>query len=452
MIATYILLVVLLTHIALFKKIIFKWNIFGVFFIATIIFAVIGVLAFPFFKPYFFRAFISFKLELISDSDIIQTQIILVCGLLLVLYAYMFSLNLLYGKVKCINHLNFKENISDNLSNINYYFISILIVLFVFTYLFINRDVVITGIAQGMLGREPEALLASRRGITSNYLYTIIVYNMLPFVTIVSLYKSIRKNTLYSRVSFLILFSISFFLILMLFQKRPLIIFMLSLLLAGHVFRGKLVAKKRKRKVLSKRQKKRKYIIYFGFLFSLLLILYYSATTYQFQNLFEAILKLSEIVLTRVFGRLSIPAFMYVHYFPEVGEHYGLTNIGMLSNVFGFEHFEDTKTLYTYFSKSDKDGSLAINSIVDFYGGFGYAGLFVGNVMLGFLLAVLDRILNKLEKNNINIVFTVFCFVFAYYLSQASLPRALMGYGFVFFIFMWLILQRGFKIKLRRFA
>ncbi|WP_133067196.1 O-antigen polymerase [Flagellimonas pacifica] len=359
---------------------------------------------------------------------------------------------LLYGKVKCINHLNFRESISDNLSNTNYYFITVLIVLFVFAYLFVNRDVVLTGIAQGMLGREPDALLESRRGITSNYLYTVIVYNILPFLTIVSLYKSIKKSTLYSRVSFLILFSISFFLILMLFQKRPLIIFMLSLLLAGYVFRGNLITKKTKTKVLSKRQKRRKYIIYLGFLFSLLLILYYSATTYQFQNLFEAILKLSEIVLTRVFGRLSIPAFMYTHYFSEVGGHYGFTNIGMLSSVFGFEHFEDTKTLYTYFSRSDKDGSLAINSIMDFYGGFGYPGLLVGNVMLGFLLAVLERVLNTLEKNNINMVFTIFCFVFAYYLSQASLPRALMGYGFVFFILMWLMLQKRFKIKLRKFA
>jgi len=444
---TYILIVVLLLHIFLFKKLIFKWNVFGVFFIATILFSTIGVLIFPFLKPYFSETFRTFKLELISDHDIIKTQLIAVSGLLLVLYSYVFGIFVLYGRIKCIDHLRFEGKIKNNLSKTNLSFITIIIFLFLIIYLFLKRDILIAGIFDGLLGRQPDALLKSRRGITSNYLYVIITYNILPFMSIVSLYLMIKRKTISNRISFIVLFITSFFLILLLFQKRPLIIFLASLVLSGFVFKRNLSPKKKK---ISKKMPRRKYILYGSSLFSLLLLLYYSATTYQFQNVFQAVVKLSEVALSRVFGRLTIPSFFYVHYFPQVEGHYGFSNIGLLSKAFSFEHFADTKVLFQYFSRNKKDGSLAINSVMDFYGAFGYYGLIIGNLFLGILISILDVFLNKLEKNNINLIFIIFCFVFAYYLSQASLPRSLLGYGFLFFVLIWMFLQKGFKIKLRR--
>ncbi|VAW17551.1 hypothetical protein MNBD_BACTEROID03-1954 [hydrothermal vent metagenome] len=446
---TYILLVVLLAHIVLFRKLIFRWNVFGVFFIATLLFSIIGIMALPFFKPYFMKAFISFKLELITDAQIVKTQLIATVGFLTVLYAYIFGIVGVYKRLKCINHFDIPEKIKDNLSRTNFYVLTIAVLLFIFIYLFIKRDVLVLGILEGLLGRNPDAILLSRRAITSSYLYTIIIYNVLPFITIASFYLSLKRKVLLNKVLFGMLFSLSFFLILSLFQKRPLIIFMLSLFISGFVFKENLLPKKEKI-VKPKKGKKRKYILYLSALFTLLLVLYYSATTYQFENVFQAATKLSEIVLTRVFGRLSIPAFFYVHYFPEVGDHYGFTNIGLLSKVFGFEHFPDTQILFGHFSTVKMEGSLAINSVMDFYGAFGYFGLLFGNMFLGLLLAVLDTFLDRLEKNSVNLIFIVFCFVFAYYLSQASLPRALLGYGFTFFVLVWFFLQKGFKVKFRR--
>tara|TARA_R110002049_G_scaffold307520_2_gene508269 strand:- start:27572 stop:28927 length:1356 start_codon:yes stop_codon:yes gene_type:complete len=450
MTVTYILILVLLLHIFLFKKLIFKWSVFGVFFIATLLFSIVGILGFPFLKSYFFESFWTFKIELISNDLIIKTQILAVSGLLLVLYSYVFAIYAFYGKVKCIDLFNIEGEIKNNLSKNNFSFLTIIVFLFLIIYLFIKRDVLIAGIFDGLLGRQPDELLESRRGITSNYLYVIITYNILPFMSIVSLYLLISKKTIYARISFIIIFTTSFFLILLLFQKRPLIIFLASLVLSGFVFKKNLFLKKGQiKKIVSKKMSRRKYIIYGGFLFMLLLLLYYSATTYQFQNIFQAVLKLSEVALSRVFGRLTIPSFFYVYYFPQVGNHYGFSNIGLFSKVFGFEHFADTKVLYQYFSRNNKEGSLAINSIMGFYGAFGYYGLVIGNLFLGILISTLDAFLNKLEKNNINLIFIVFCFVFAYYLSQASLPRSLLGYGFLFFVLLWMFLQKDFKIKLR---
>ncbi len=450
MLITYVLIIFLFGHVLVFKKLIFKWNVFGVFFVSTIIFSTIGILIFPFAKDYFLRVFHTFKLGLVTDEQIIKTQILAVGGLLLVLYSYVLGLSLFYRKVKSIDHFKIKTPIQSNLSRVNFDFSLVLIGLFLTIYLFVKQEVLITGIFDGLLGRQPDALLIARRGITSNYLYVIIVYNLLPFLTAVSLYIYMRKRILLNRIMFFSLFLFSFFLILLLFQKRPLIIFLMSLVLSAYVFRKYLLPKRVKvKKVRSKKASRRRYIVIGISLFSLLLLLYYSGTTYQFENLFQAVTTLSEVVLTRVFGRLSLPAFFYVHYFPEVGPHYGLTNIGMLSNVFFFEHFPDTKTLFNFYSKNPKNGSLAINSIFDFYGAFGYFGFVLGNLFLGAILCLIDVFLNKLEKNGINIIFIVFCFVFAYYLSQASLARAFMGYGFVFFALIWMFLQKGFRIKLK---
>ena len=370
-------------------------------------------------------------------------------GFLSVLYAYIFGISLVYKRLKCINHFSIDGEIKDNLSRVNFYVLTLSVLLFILIYLFIKRDVLIIGILDGLIGRQPDAILQSRSAITSSYLYTILIYNVLPFITIASFYMSLKRKVLLNKVFFLMLFAISFFLILSLFQKRPLIIFMLSLFISGFVFKENLFPK-RVKKVKSKKGKKRKYIVYLSFLFVLLLVLYYSATNYQFQNVFEAAAKLSEIVFTRVFGRLSVPAFCYVHYFPEVNDYYGFTNIGLLSKIFGFEHFPDTQVLFGHFSTVKVEGSLAINSVMDFYGAFGYFGMIFGNLFLGLLLAALDTFLDKLEKNSINLIFIVFCFVFAYYLSQASLPRALLGYGFAFFVLTWLFLLKGFKIVLRK--
>lgn len=431
-----------------FKKIIFNWNIFGVFFIATIIFSGVGVMAFPFLKNYIQEGFWTFKLGYITQPIIIKTQVIFVFGLLIVLYSYSLGIIVTQRKLIGINHFNFDGEIKTNLSKPNFYFITISIGVFLLIYLFLKRETLMMGLFDGLIGRQPTALLISRRAITSNYLYVIITYNLLPFLTMVSLYLSYKKKTLSSKLLFYIVFSLSFLLILLLFQKRPLILFLLTLGLTNYIFRKKL-KKKKKKKILTKKQQRRKYILYGLSLFSLLLLLYYSSTTYQFDNIFQAVKKLTEVALLRVFGRLAIPSFFYIHHFPEITNHYGFTNIGMLSKIFRFAHFPDTAILFGYYSMYKKQGSLAINVIFDFYGAFGYLGLVFGSIILGFFLSALDSFLHKLEKNDINLIFIVFCFVFAYYLSQANFARSLMGYGFFFFLLTWMFLQKGFKIKLR---
>lgn len=445
---TYLLIFILLFHFFLFKKIIFKWSVFGVFFNATFIFSTFGILFFPIFRTYISQIFWTWNLGFITTEVIIETQMIAVSGMLLVLYSYVFGLLLLKGKVVGINHFKFDGEIKENLNKLNFQFVFILITIFLLIYLFLKKKVLVTGISDGLIGRNPTAILNSRRAITTSYFYVIITYNLLPFLSIVSYYLFLKKRTLSRRVLFYTAFSVSVLLLLLLFQKRPLILFFLSFLLSAFVFKKEFKIKKVK-KPKSKKRTRRKYIIYGLLLFSLLMLLYYLTTNYKFDNIYQAVKKLSEVSLLRIFGRLTLPSFFYVHYFPNIESHYHISNIGMLTKFLPIDFYPDNKILFNYYSRNKNGGSLAINSIFDFYGAFGYYGLVIGSMILGFLLSTMDVFLNKLEKNGINLIFIIFCFVFAYYLSQASLAKSLMGYGFFFFVMIWIFLQKGFKIKMR---
>jgi len=448
MATTYLLIFVLLSHILFFKKIIFKWNVFGVFFIATFTFSTFGILVFPFLQTYLSHVFWTFKLQHITSEIIVKTQIIAVLGMLLVLYSYVFGLLLLKGKVVVINHFKFDGEIKENLNKLNFQFIFILITVFLSIYLFLKSKVLIIGISDGLIGRNPTAILNSRRAITSSYFYVIITYNLLPFLSIVSYYLFLKKRTLSRRILFYAAFAVTVLLLLLLFQKRPLILFFLSFLLSAFIFKKEFKIKKNK-KPKTKKRTRRKYIIYGLLLFSLLMLLYYLTTNYKFDNIYQAIKKLSEVSLLRIFGRLTLPSFFYVHYFPKIESHYHISNIGMLTKFLPIDFYPDNKILFNYYSINKNGGSLAINSIFDFYGAFGHYGLVIGSFILGFFISMMDVFLNKLEKNGVNLIFIIFCFVFAYYLSQASLAKSLMGYGFLFFVMIWIFLQKGFKIKMR---
>lgn len=448
---TYILIFVLLLHMYIFRKLIFNWNVYGVFFISNLIFSLIGIILFPFIKEYVVVTFWTFKLNLITDYVIIKTQIIALSAVLISLYSYAFIMFVKFNKIKCINHLEIKNPIENNISNINYYFLLLIIGIFLFFYLIINRDIIYDGFFKGLIGRDPAILLSSRRRITSNYIYVIITYNLLPFLTIVALYMSMSYKSLLNKFLFYSILTISVILILLLFQKRPLILFLLTLIISSIVFRKHVKKKKLKvKKPKTKKQIRKKIITYGIALFALLMILYYSSTNYKFENIVQATIKLTEVSLTRVLGRLSMPSFLYISYFPDIDGHYGLRNIGMLSKILGFEIYGDTKILFKYFGKHNLDGNVAIGSIIDFYGGFGYYGVLFGSMLIGSFLGILDILLNKLKKNSSNIIFIIFCFIFGYYLSQASFARSLMGYGFFFFTITWLFLQKEFKIKLRQ--
>jgi oligosaccharide repeat unit polymerase len=364
---------------------IFKWNMFGVFFISTLIFSTVGILLFPFMFSFVKEGFWVFNFDMLTDEIIIKTQIISVVSLLLVLYSYAFGILMFKSKVVAINHFQYQEKITHNLSKTNFYTLLILIAIFLIGYVILKRNVLVYGIINGLIGRDSVATIISRRAISSNYLYVIITYNLLPFLSMVAYFIYIRRRNWQNLLLFFIVFFVSLLLILLLFQKRPLILFLLTFMLTAYAFKG-LVVKRKRKKIVIKGSAKMKYIIYGAASFSVLLLLFYSATNYKFDTVSQAVVKLSEVTFLRIFGRLAIPPFYYVHHFPDIKPFYPISNIGMLTKVLHMDLFSDRADLFVYYTKRHKEGSLAINVLFDFYGAFGYCGVVLGSLFLGVFL------------------------------------------------------------------
>ncbi|HQK94958.1 MAG TPA: hypothetical protein PLD23_15720, partial [Armatimonadota bacterium] len=79
----------------------------------------------------------------------------------------------------------------------------------------------------------------------------------------------------------------------------------------------------------------------------------------------------------------------------------------------------------------------------DFYGQFGFLGWFIGACVLGVLLQCADSILVTVRDRPSGVLLVVAGMTFAYYLTQANLPRAALGYGGVLYLLQWLSLAPG---------
>jgi hypothetical protein len=169
---------------------------------------------------------------------------------------------------------------------------------------------------------------------------------------------------------------------------------------------------------------------------------YSSSNEYSIGSLF---IKYLEIAISRIIGRLSIPALYYISYFPTIDDFYGLTNVGIFSKIFDFNLYPDSVILFSYFSKINVEGSFASSIYIDAYCQYGWISLIFWSVVVGVVLFLLQNTLNKILNKFSFIVFTVFSIIYVYYFSQASIFRATLGYGGILFLFCWFLLFKRIK-------
>jgi hypothetical protein len=242
--------------------------------------------------------------------------------------------------------------------------------------------------------------------------------------------------------------------LLFLFQKRPLLLFLLWLCMAS-LCTNQIKIRRTSQRVnssLSKgknsRSSYKKILLYGAILFTILMGLFYTQTSIGRNNesLYETVTLLSTIAAWDIIGAISLPSAMHVHYFPAIEPYYGLSSLKLLSSLLGSELYPNTKMVYQYFALGTEDGALAISALMDFYGSFGLIGWFVGTALIGILLNSLDLSLARLQPNVAKILLTIFMFEFAFYLAHASLANALLGYGGGIFVLLWIALKMDFRV------
>jgi hypothetical protein len=329
--------------------------------------------------------------------------------------------------------------------------------LFVGAFFLFNFSVIIHGILDGMLIGNNKLVIDARYTFMENYVFILVVYNVVPFLAVALwlLYRIRRSNTLRFFTISLNLVVIVF--LILLFQKRPLLLFLLCLCMAS-LWSNQLKIQRNSCQVnhsFTKRRNNRssykKMLIYGTTLFAILMGLFYAQTSIgrNDESLYEAITLLATVTSWNIIGSFSFGSAMHVHYFPAIEPYYGLSNIRLLSALVGSEMYSNTQRVYQYFAVGGEVGSMANPALIDFYGAFGLIGWFLGAALIGILLNNLDFYLARMRPNVAKILLTIFMFVFAFYLSHASLANSLMSYGGGIFALLWIALTMDFRVVKR---
>jgi hypothetical protein len=269
----------------------------------------------------------------------------------------------------------------------------------------------------------------------SNYLVTLLVYNFAPAVSLLALLNFSMSRRRKDLLVFVFSFVVTATALALTFQKRPLMVYVGACVLLWYLF-------ERWRQGLDVRIDYKRLLargwIYVPLMIGVVFFFYYVQTGHRFYMSFvETIPVLLETIVTRIVGRLSLPAAMYVDFFPNFAPHYGLTNVGLFSTLFGFELFEDSRVVFAAYAYGGQIGAVAASVFIDAYGQGGVPFVILYGIIVAALILGFDRISEISENGPKRIYSVVFGVVFFYYLSQASVYRSALGYGGVFYWLVW---------------
>lgn len=308
-----------------------------------------------------------------------------------------------------------------------------------------KASTILTGIRSGYLGGDIAAQYDARFAMQDlGRVFYLTVFNAIPFLALLAFLRSREAASRIQRGGAWAQVAIAAGLLLITFEKRPLVLFALTLFLAGvltEVWRKASPAQTSARALLSLLPWRR-LGIGAGSAFIILFAFYLISTRIvaNFGLGSEAVLLVAGIVVVRVFGRLAAMPLFYAHFFPAVHAFYGVDNIGLLAALTGRPVYQDTVEVYSYFSSSAQ-GTGAIGALTDYYAAFGWPGLIIGSGLTGLGLYLLDQWLPRLAPTHVNRTFWFMMLVFVSALSQASLARSLSTYGGAVFIALWCVLS-----------
>lgn len=400
--------------------------------ICMFVFIVLGILIFPFFTEAIIKMFIKFDIHLINEFVHKKALEVVTYGTIITNFTYYFLKYFLNSKgFNCLNNNHIRTGIKFKIFALSFFAI-----LIASLYFFKSVPLLFIG-----------DMFTARRAATDNYFIIVCVYNVLPFSGVLLYgYSLMRRVRIITIFTFFFNCIICMTLILT-FQKSKLLIYVFELFFIRYII--KILMKNNYSKKIDFKIINKKVFLGITIGFVILMLLFNFYTNYK-DNLSSGklILKLSEVSLSRILGRLSASAMIYMYYFPENHDFYGFSNVRFFSKIFGNELYKDAKELFAYFYKGNKDGSLAASSYIDFYCQFGWISLMFGSMLLGILIYIFSGILRKIKNPLSYTVFWTFSFVFLYYLSQASIFRSLLSYGGGIFFVLWFLIFR-LKIKLK---
>jgi hypothetical protein len=288
-----------------------------------------------------------------------------------------------------------------------------------------------SGLQNHLLSDNKSALLLYRMSAVSSYAFVVITYNVLPFL-VTALWLHVRLRPTVPTVALAVV-SVVFTagMLLLTFQTMPLMVFVVALAATEIAASG-----------MSRTESEgtqRRWVLR-GLL--LLPVLFYVASL-SIRTLRRGAVESSVATgpALEIFGRISSCAPHFVHYYPDVEPHYGLSGIGLYAFLTGQPLYAPAVVVYRDFT-GGMEGSAAMAAIVDFYCAFGWIGWALCNLALGAGLALLDKQLARLGAGESRAIAVVFAFVYCMHLGEATVFTASLGYGGVFFLVLWFLVFR----------
>ncbi|MEK7945087.1 hypothetical protein WKR98_10030 [Pigmentiphaga sp. YJ18] len=411
------------------------------FVVCQFVFVGLGLTIFPFFGlDKLAESFSTFRVELLSEGDFYKANAIVLVGSWV---AVILNRLLRQPDLSTMN-AHRRQLVLQSGVRRPLYFVCSFVAISACTFFIIQN---FSSYKSLITAANPDALtdfVELRYEAISNYLIILIVYNFAPAVSIVALLRYTSGKTKLSLIFFAIFFVITSLALIFTFQKRPLMVYLGGCAIAwvlyeryrrGHEIRidyANLLAKK---------------WIYLPVALGVVFFFYYFQTAYRFyMSFWDTVPLLFEVIVTRVIGRLSLPAAMYVDYFPSVAPHYWLSNVGLFGSLLGFDVFEDSRVVFSSYAVGAQSGSVAASVFIDAYGQGGVIVAILYGAVVALIISWFDVMTTRAPQGMSRVYVMIFGMVFLYYLSQASLFRSALGYGGVFYFLVWLLC---FKKKIR---
>jgi len=449
------------------RRLVFSWSAIGVFLVANLVILQVGVLGVPLFREYAELTFATFNLGMVTESDYKLAIVLTVWGAGVVLASYQLTHVALNGGRPMRTGPNLlalaRGNDRLGMSAVRLVVLSGTILLTAFGYAAVSASRILAGV-QGALAGSEASILGARYDIGADYWFILTVLDVLPFLGVaVRLLQRLRGGP------GLRLFAAIFntgtgALLLLTFQKRPLLLFLSCLLLtnlvadASHASRSAQPPSQPTVRSQGRRRRPLRLAVYGLMIFAVLLGLYQLQTQVisgaeGAGDVVRGIATLSGMALATILGGQAVPAILFAHYYPAIEPHYGVSNLGLFARLFGWDLYRPTYEVYDYFVGFDSfvpfvdrtEGSVASAALVDFYGAFGLVGWFFGALGLGIVLNLIDAAMIRLRPDAARSLLAIFVFVSVYYLSNASVANTLAGYGGLIFLALWWLLRTPFR-------
>ena len=259
--------------------------------------------------------------------------------------------------------------------------------------------------------------------------YKYFMSQLLPFLVILSIYKTklSKSNIWYALAILLVLFSLYRFASDL--QKKPILDFIVLLFLSSWIFRGKVNWKQ-----LS---------ILFSLIFFLLAIMYY----YIMGMSSRTLLVMIDAIITRIMLSQTMSLYHYFTLFPEAHDFlYGLS-LPNPAGIFPYEHFPLTKWVFINGLNNSWEivGTAPSAFIGEIYANFGYSIMIISIVVLACILHVIQI---KFIERERTILITAFYSYFVYLSSQFALTSGFVVVHLYLFIFLLVAIffKDGYKI------